>query len=132
MSDNVVQTGQKILQDVIAPDVRETKVRLTELEKRMDERFRNVDARMDSLEKNMDARFAVVNREFESLRKEMAAGFAALRDQMEANTRLIVSIIGEGKAQMQLAALNEVLTVRERVAVLESQAATVKKSGKAA
>jgi len=33
MSENVLQTLQQLVQDVIAPDVRELKVRLTALEK---------------------------------------------------------------------------------------------------
>ena len=53
MSDNVLQTLQQLVQDVIAPDVRELKVRVTSLEKQMDVRFdaidQKIDARFDSL-----------------------------------------------------------------------------------
>jgi len=50
MSDNVLQTLQQLVQDVIAPDVRELKVRMSSLEKQMDVRF-------DAMEQRMDARF---------------------------------------------------------------------------
>ena len=53
MSDNVLQTLQQLVQDVIAPDVRELKVRVTSLEKQIDMRFdaadQKLDARFDSL-----------------------------------------------------------------------------------
>jgi hypothetical protein len=53
MSDNVLQTLQQLVQDVIAPDVRELKVRVASLEKQMDVRFdaidQKIDARFDSL-----------------------------------------------------------------------------------
>jgi hypothetical protein len=43
MADNVVQTLQHLLQDVIAPDVRELKIRVTSLEKQIDVRFEPMD-----------------------------------------------------------------------------------------
>jgi hypothetical protein len=53
MSENVLQTLQQLVQDVIAPDVRELKVRLTSLEKQMDVRFdaadQKAEARFDTL-----------------------------------------------------------------------------------
>jgi hypothetical protein len=39
MAENAVQSVQSLIQDVLAPDVRELKVRVESLEKRMDERF---------------------------------------------------------------------------------------------
>ncbi len=39
MADNVLQTLQRLVQDVIAPDVRELKVRVNSLENTMNERF---------------------------------------------------------------------------------------------
>jgi hypothetical protein len=39
MTDNVLQTLQQLVQDVIAPDVRELKVRLSLFERLVDERF---------------------------------------------------------------------------------------------
>ena len=39
MTDNVLQTLQQLVQDVIAPDVRELKVRQAVFEKLVDERF---------------------------------------------------------------------------------------------
>jgi len=57
VSDNVLQTLQKLVQDVIAPDVRETKVRLESLSKETDTRFeaiqKQIDFRFDSVERQL-------------------------------------------------------------------------------
>jgi len=53
MSDNVLQTLEKLVQDVIAPDVRETKVRVESLAKEMDTRF-------TALEKRGDAQYQAI------------------------------------------------------------------------
>lgn len=42
MADNAIHTVQKLLQDLIAPDVRETKVRLEAFEKRVDAQFQSM------------------------------------------------------------------------------------------
>ena len=64
VSDNLLQTLQQLVQDVIAPDVRELKVRLNSLEKQIevrfnavDQRFDSVDQRFGSFEQKIDARF---------------------------------------------------------------------------
>ena len=49
MSENLLQTLQQLVQDVIAPDVRELKVRVSSLEKQMDVRFDAVDVRFNAL-----------------------------------------------------------------------------------
>ncbi len=53
MADNVLQTLQRLVQDVIAPDVRELKVRMAALEKSVDDRF-------TSLERQSEAQFKAI------------------------------------------------------------------------
>jgi capsule polysaccharide export protein KpsE/RkpR len=53
MSENVLHTVQQLVQDVIAPDVRELKVRVTSLEKQMDVRF-------DAMDQKSDAQFKAI------------------------------------------------------------------------
>ncbi len=53
MPENILQTLQQLVQDVIAPDVRELKVRVSSLEKSMDMRF-------NALEQKMDIQFKAV------------------------------------------------------------------------
>ncbi len=85
MSDNVLQTLQRLVQDVIAPDVRELKVRL------------------------------------ESLTKEVDTRFSAQEKQSDAQYKGILAAIAEAKAQSELSNMAAVASLRERIAVLESQ-----------
>ena len=48
MSENVLKTLQQLVQDVIAPDVRELKVRVASLEKQMDANHQIVLDKMDT------------------------------------------------------------------------------------
>lgn len=57
MPENVLQSLQQLVQDVIAPDVRELKVRLASLEKQLDVRFAAADSRFESFEQSVDRRF---------------------------------------------------------------------------
>jgi hypothetical protein len=92
MSENVLQTLQQLVQDVIAPDVRELKVRLAALEKQMDVRFEAVERRFDAADQKADARFDA-----------------------------LMSAISESRAQAELTNLRVIASLSERVAVLEAQ-----------
>jgi DNA-binding TFAR19-related protein (PDSD5 family) len=107
MSENLLQTLQQLVQDVIAPDVRELKVRVSSLEKQMDDRF-------NSLEQKMDV-------QFHSLDQKMDAQFNSLEQKMDAQFRVLVAAIGESKAQSELTTIRMVAALSERVAVLEAQ-----------
>jgi|HubBroStandDraft_5_1064220.scaffolds.fasta_scaffold492175_1 hypothetical protein len=91
MSDNGLQTLQRLVQDVIAPDVRELKVRQDSFEKRFEECFNSVERQISSLEK-----------------------------QSEAQYKGILAAISEAKAQSELSNMQAISTLRERVAILES------------
>ncbi|MGB8481912.1 MAG: hypothetical protein WCE63_24190 [Acidobacteriaceae bacterium] len=83
MTDNVLQTLQKLVQDVIAPDVRELKVRLTSLEKSVDERF-------SSLERQSDAQF-----------KAILAAIGESKAQAELSNMRVVSALSERVAALE-------------------------------
>ncbi len=119
MSDNVVQTLQKLVQDVLAPEVRETKVRVESLAKEMEARFGAVDTRFDALTKEMDTRFDAVDQRFKSIDMR----FDMMEKQSESQYKSILAAIAESKAQTDLANMSEVYSLRERVAVLEAKAA---------
>ncbi|MBB6146059.1 flagellar capping protein FliD [Silvibacterium bohemicum] len=53
---SVVEDVRTVVQDFLAPELRELKVRVDALEKRMDERFSQVDSRFNQMEKNAQAR----------------------------------------------------------------------------
>ncbi len=99
MADNVLETVQKLIQDVIAPDVRELKVRLDSVEKRI-----------DSLEKHIDDRF-----------KGMDDRFRAMEQMNANNFERVLAAINVGKSLGEIAALRETMPLRERVAVLEAE-----------
>ena len=99
MPDNVLQTLQQLVQDVIAPDVRELKVRLAGV----DNRIEGLDKRIDRFEKQMDVRFD------------------ALEQKNEAQFKAIMAAIAESKAQAELSTMRLIASLSERVAVLEAQ-----------
>lgn len=103
ITDNVLQTLQHLIQDVIAPDVRELKVRLLGFEKLVDERFNSIDERFNSSAKSIDERFN------------------AQAKQSEVQFQALLSAISEAKAQTELARTREISDLRERVAVIESK-----------
>jgi hypothetical protein len=92
MAEDVLQTPQQLVQDVIAPDVRELKVRLTSLEKQIDVRF-------DAADQKSDAQFKAIEAQFKG----------------------VLAAISESKAQAELTNMRLIAALSERVAVLESQ-----------
>ncbi len=94
MTDNVLQTLQRAIQDVIAPDVRELKVRVASIEKQMETHY-------------------------SSLRDQMDTNYSSLREQQEANFRALLSAIGESKAKTDLDTYRLIAALTERVAALE-------------
>ncbi|HEY5056495.1 MAG TPA: hypothetical protein VII58_10055 [Acidobacteriaceae bacterium] len=91
MSDNALQTLQHVIQDVLAPDVRELKVRVSSIEKQMETQYN-------------------------SLRDQMSS----LHDQLEANFKAMMAAIGESRAKNELDMFKLISALTERVAVLES------------
>ena len=74
-------------------------------------------ARQDAasgIRKRMDA-------QFQSLRKETDTQFHSLRKGNDANHRSLLATISEFKANTEAVSLREVASLRERVAILESQ-----------
>jgi hypothetical protein len=103
MSDNILQTLQQLVQDVIAPDVRELNVRVGSLEKRLDLFEKHVDDRFNAMEKRVDVRFD------------------ALDQKSEARFDAIMAAIAESRAQSELSVFRMVAALSERVPVLEAQ-----------
>jgi outer membrane murein-binding lipoprotein Lpp len=53
---SVVEDVRTVVQDFLAPELRELKARVDALEKRMDDRFKHVDERFDHAERTAQAR----------------------------------------------------------------------------
>jgi mannitol/fructose-specific phosphotransferase system IIA component (Ntr-type) len=83
MSENVLQTLQQLIQDVIAPDVRELKVRVASLEKQMDVRF-------DAMDQKSDAQF-----------KALMAAIAESKAQAELTNMRVIAALSERVAVLE-------------------------------
>lgn len=92
MSDNILQTLQHLVQDVIAPDVRELKANQAAQEKQIAALERHMDVRFNASEQKIDARFDA-----------------------------LMSAIAESRAQSELSGMRVIAALSERVAVLEAQ-----------
>jgi capsule polysaccharide export protein KpsE/RkpR len=81
-----IEDTRKVLQDFLAPEMRELKARLDALEKRMDERFNQVDERFKAGEQSADLRHAAVMAEFRGLSNyhELRERIAKLESSREA------------------------------------------------
>ncbi len=77
---SIVDDTRKLLQDLIAPELKALQGQLTSLEKTMDARFAAVDGKFASI----DGRFA-------SLEKTMDARFAAMNDKMDAQKESLLA-----------------------------------------
>jgi len=110
MSDVVTATRQ-VVQDLLAPELRELKARLGALEsklddsiKRADDGFKRVDdgfKRVDDGFKRVDEKFKNVEENIRDLRGEVAGGFSEIR--------------------VQLAKQMDYVELRERIAKVEAQ-----------
>jgi len=105
MAENAVQSVQSLIQDVLAPDLRELKVKVDALDKRS-----------DSFEKHISELFA-------SFQRQIDERFAAAKDQSDANLRLVLGAIARLELLNENSGLRAVADIRERVAILEARAA---------
>jgi len=102
MSENIAQTVQKVIQDLVAPDVRELKTLVTNLQSQLT----HVES---SLQKQIDQRFEAQDDKAEAQNQKADAQFRAL-----------MSALGEFKAQSELTTIRVISQLSERVAVLEA------------
>ncbi len=84
MPENIAQTVQKVIQDLVAPDVRELKTLVTNLQSQLT----HVET---SLQKQIDQRFEAQDQKAEAQNQKADAQFRAL-----------MSALGEFKAQSEL------------------------------
>jgi chromosome segregation ATPase len=107
-AENIVKAVQKVVQDVIAPELRELKLELASFRREMGQHF-------DSLEKQMNQRFGSVEQRFDSIH----AGFDSLEKQSETQHRALLAEIRESRTHGGVV-WQEIANLRERVAVLEA------------
>lgn len=114
MSENIAQTVQKVIQDLVAPDVRELKTLVGNLQTQLNHLETSLHGRIDhvetSLQQQIDQRFDAQDKKAEALSQKQDAQFRAL-----------MSAFGEFKAQSELATIRVISQLSERVAVLEAR-----------
>ena len=114
MAENVLQTLQQLVQDVIAPDVRELKVRVAanheSLTEKIDSVAKRFDSKIDSLAERLDSRIDSLTERLDS--------------KMDAQFQALMAAISESKAQNELASYKLISALAERVAVLEARRAS--------
>jgi uncharacterized protein YdcH (DUF465 family) len=83
---SAIEDTRKVLQDFLAPELRELKTRLDALEKRMDDRFNQVDERFKAGERNAELRHEAVMAEIRGLSNynELRERVAKLESSREA------------------------------------------------
>jgi hypothetical protein len=118
VSDNVLQTIQKLLQDVIAPDLRELRVRVEDLQKQVDTRFadaqRHTDLRFADMQMQMNVRLAGIETQLE-------VRVGGIEQRMVYLEKSLLSAFAESQARIEITGSKAVVDLRERVAVLESK-----------
>jgi len=115
--ENIAQTIQKAIQELVAPDLRELKVVVAALQKQIDQRFEHVDRRFE----HVDQRFEQIDQRFEAQSKEMDQRFEAQSKQSHAQFEALMAAFREFKAQSELASVRVIASLSERVAVLEAR-----------
>ncbi len=115
MADNVIQTVQKTFQDILAPDIRELKMRVEALEKRMEERFAAAKALSEAQFRRVDTQFERVDTQFERVDTQ----FQNVDSQFER----VLEAVNDWKTR-DMSVAHEIGSLRERVAVLEQQQRT--------
>jgi len=109
MSENIAQTVQKVIQDLVAPDVRELKTLVTNLQSQLT----HVES---SLQKQIDQRFQGIDQRFDAQDQKAEAQ----NQKADAQFRALMSALGEFKAQSELTTIRVISQLSERVAVLEA------------
>jgi len=114
VSDNILKTIQSILQDVIAPDIREIKAQQQAMQQQIDLRFKEVETRFKSVEQQIEIQVA-------GLRQEFAIQVNGLNNQMSHLEKQLLAAYATSQLQVELTGTKAIVDLRERVAVLESQ-----------
>jgi hypothetical protein len=110
-AENIAQTIRKVIQDLVAPEVREIKADLRGLRDEMKVRFDSLEPRFASFEPRFDSlehRFESVDHRFDGLGARSDAQFKA-----------IMAALGQIKAESELSTFKAISALSERVAALE-------------
>jgi uncharacterized membrane protein YoaT (DUF817 family) len=138
--ENIAQTVQKVIQDLVAPEVKELKVIVSALQTQMDTRFETlqtqidqrfdaqqtqIDQRFDAQQTQIDLRFDAqqtqIDLRFEVQSQKADAQYKALDQKSDTHFQALMAAFGEFRAQSELASIRIISQLSERVARLEEQ-----------
>jgi len=85
---SVIEDTRKLLQDFLAPELRELSARVDALEERMEARFSAVEKRIDLLEGRVEERFDAAERLASERHGQVLQGIARLADIYELRERI--------------------------------------------
>jgi len=85
---SVIEDTRKLLQDFLAPELRELTARIDALEEKIDARFRGVDSRFDAFGKSIDARFDAAERLASERHTQTMQAIGRLADVYELRERI--------------------------------------------
>jgi len=132
MPESIAKTVQKVIQDLVAPDVRELKTLVSALQRQVDQRFESQDEKINSLQKHMEQRFDAQDQKFSqrfdaqdqkinTLERHMDQRFDAQAQKSDDQFKALMAAFGEFRAQSELATIRVISQLSERVAVLEAK-----------
>jgi hypothetical protein len=111
MSD-VVQSVRQLLQDFIAPELRELKSDLKQVDAKIDSETAQIRADVKRLEGKMDS-------DFKRLEGKMDSDFKRLEDKMDSGFAQTRTLLENAYLRSELEATRDISNLRERVTRLE-------------
>ena len=131
MSDNVLQTLQTAIQDVIAPDVRELKVKVAAHQEQTKLQYETLHEQIAAVSEKFDAQYRTASEKSDTqhrtVQEQMRLQYEALREQIvaaseksDAQFKAVLAAFGQNKAEAELATMRTIAALSERVAVLEA------------
>ena len=104
-TENILQTIKTTVQDLVAPDVRELKVRLASLQDQNKVQFAALQSQLESMKSQFEA---------------MNSKIASIGQQSDAQFKALLAAIGQGKAESELSNFRAIAALSEPVAALEA------------
>ena len=119
MADNVLETVQKLVQDVLSPDVRELKARVEGLERRAGDKFKALEQRLNDRFADVDQKLRAIEQRIEDRSGITDQKIVNLSQKVEFEVGKVLALFSELRTHAELLAVRDVSEVRERLAVLE-------------
>ena len=115
MTENIIETIRKGVQDFVAPEVRQLRAD-----------FGGLGAKVDALDSKFESKFDAMNSKFESKFDALHAEFDALRSEVRANQQGLMAALQNAVLRGDMGTQREISELRERVTRIEDQLRTLR------